>query len=120
MLTPTDIRDFINEREGVDLSSKRRLANLTDLRTMYVKLCFEFVNDKYLSLVRVASPIERDHATVMYHKRRFNNFYNLEFAFTKKYVELHAELAEIKTPDLDNLSKEELIDIIKSGSGYHF
>lgn len=93
------IKESIERHFKVDLNSKKRSRDIVDARTMYCYIAKQLTDASTTSIGKV---INRDHATVLHHNKKFNALYSTDKSFKRSYKDFISEHEDrIKLDDID-------------------
>jgi hypothetical protein len=85
------IKQFIDERTGLDISNTSRFDVYIKARCIFYYLCFKYSSD-IVTFDNVAKTLGRNHATVMHGIKAFNDIYQTDRAFKKLVDEIECDI----------------------------
>lgn len=91
-----------------DISKKSRLPDIVDARVMYYYLSKKYTGFSYQ---RIASQVNRDHATALHGMKSYNNWNFASLQYRKQLDKLHAIeqlIPEIKEEDIQPVDFHDL------------
>lgn len=90
------IKEIFDNHFDIDISSKCREREYADARFMYVYACYKYSTD-YLTHQRIASSINRHHATVIHALSMFNRLIENDSYFLEKYLQIETKIQNTAT-----------------------
>jgi hypothetical protein len=110
-MTSKQIKEYIDERAGLDISIMSRKSEFIRYRSMYSFLCHRYAEDGY-SFSRIARVIKKDDNTVRHSIKAFESFMLTDIHFRTEFSVLKDHVVR-NTPKetQDNLNELEMINL---------
>ena len=110
-MTLTELKEYLDDYYGLDISSKCRKANYVRARCMYYELS-KYVNS-WNSLETIGAVVNRDHATVLHGYKIFDNYFKSDESFRITYDNLFARLESFFSSviEIKVIERKELQDL---------
>jgi len=102
------IKQLVNKNTKVNIDTRRRHRDIVEARALYYKLCREYT---FKSLSEIGKSVSRDHATVLWGLKNFENWANQNVALKSTYLNIKTKIETIQAENIDsNQAKQDFIN----------